>query len=117
MTLKDQMQWDVDNILLNTYEHAELGTYTPKDGEGIPMVKAIMFREQTLSDFEPEGEWKKLTATLRVSRTNVPNPERGDTWTDADSIVWFVDRILSFGQMPKLSLKYKKRLTVGSMNR
>lgn len=83
MSLKDKMQSDVNNVILNPDDVAESVTYT--DASGVEtMMNAVVSREVINVEAGEEGSWVENWINAFVSHTDLTAPEAGASLTVAD---------------------------------
>ena len=84
MTLKAQMSSDVANVVLQTDEHAETATYTPRNGT--PVSCAVVCERDgdltpTTSDMERTAP---VMARIFCATADVASPKLGDVFAIGD---------------------------------
>lgn len=107
MTLREQMESDVSSVFLNTDEHAETVTYTPKNGTA-RSVTVIIDEDGSLTDLDGNRIGKNVAQVFAErSESGIPTPALGDTialtrngisfllsyagiFTDADEFGWWL---------------------------
>jgi hypothetical protein len=92
MTLRDVMESDVTDVFLNTDEHAESITYTPKGGTA-RTITAIIDEDAQFIATQTDAALADMAAiyATRDPLTGIDQPQLGDTITFTRSglvIVW-----------------------------
>jgi hypothetical protein len=80
MSLRDQIQDDIDTVILNTGDFAESVTYTDADGADTVMNAVVMRGILTYLDGS-DGTAESHPVDVFVSLTDLTQPARGDEIT------------------------------------
>lgn len=80
MTLREQMDADVSNVFLNTDEHAEDVTYTPKGGAA-RTIAVIIDEDSQFIPTQNDARTSDMASVFcrRDGSTGIVNPQLGDT--------------------------------------
>jgi hypothetical protein len=104
MTLKDQLQDDVDDVFLDLDDFAVSVTYTNKAGAN--QIKAIVDYESVLTE---QGKNVKLPARIHINSVDIASPKYLDEVT-IDTKTFTVEKnISSSGNMFVLRLRRGQR--------
>jgi hypothetical protein len=115
MTLKEQMQLDFNNIILNTDEFAETSIYTTQDNTE-HTISAVWDYEETESEYEIEGEWKKKQAKVLLSKTDINEPQKGDYIRNEEGVEYAVLKTLESDICSHLvHIEEKTRESIGTL--
>lgn len=104
---RDQMAEDLANVLLNTDEFAEVGTYTPQGGTGSFALTLALGDSAPATEsgdggvdqgarIPALGVLSVFAAGMTGAGLTGKNPQRGDTWTVASGAMATTYRVDTF---------------------
>lgn len=92
MTLKEQIAADLANVILNPDEFAETTVYTPKNGTA-KTILAVWEYNDFGAEFQTPGESWKKHGTVTLARSDIADPENGDTISNRDGEIFEVQSL------------------------
>ena len=93
MTFKENCANDVQNIFLNTDEHAEEVEFTPYGGSETTIT--VVWNDMGVQEREVRGDWRKVgVAHVQASKTDSASPDTRDLFV-RNEVKWPVKDIIN----------------------